>query len=54
MLSGMGYRFFQINEKAMRIVPVDKIVTGENMDMLNTLITRKPLEQLQRLIEGKE
>jgi FkbM family methyltransferase len=54
MLSGMGYRFFQIDEKAMSIVSVDKIVIGENMDMLNTLITRKPLEQLQRLIEVKE
>lgn len=53
MLVGMGYRFFQINEKLMRIVAVEKIVSSDSMDTLNTLITRKPLEQLHQIIEGK-
>lgn len=50
MCSEMGYRFFQINEKSLSISLVDKIVVGDSMDTLNTLISRKSLEQLQQLM----
>lgn len=52
-LSGMGYGYFRIDEQKMSVEPVAGIAVGETMDTLNTLITRKSLEQIHHLLMGK-
>ena len=51
MLSGMGYRYFHINERTMRVDPVEGIAVAEDMDSLNTLITCKSVDQIQSMLK---
>jgi FkbM family methyltransferase len=50
VLSGLGYQFFHINERTMCVNLVNEITIGDSMDTLNTLISKKTIEQIQHQI----
>jgi FkbM family methyltransferase len=52
VLSGIGYRFYHIDEAAMSIRQIDSITSSVNPDNLNTLVTMKSPEEINQLITG--
>jgi len=50
MLSGLGYRYIQINEKTMEFIETEHLTPGNGMDNLNTLITQRSVSELSQLL----
>ena len=50
-LTNLGYRYFHINEKNMTIRQTSSINSADNMESLNTLITKKTIVQLEELLK---
>jgi hypothetical protein len=50
MLTSMGYRYFHIDDQAMRVDPVERITVGKNKHSLNTLITCKSNEKVASML----
>jgi hypothetical protein len=50
MLSEMGYRYFRINDAERSVVASDRIVAAETESQLNTLITCKTHDQINKLL----
>lgn len=44
------YKFYSINDQTGEIVQLDSLVSGKNMNQLNTLISLKPLEEVKELL----
>jgi FkbM family methyltransferase len=49
ILRVLGYKYFHINEKLMKIQAVESIAADGDMDSLNTLITTKPEIQVKEI-----
>ena len=50
LLSEMGYNFFQIHERDLRIAPVQTLTASSDMSALNVLITMKSDQQIQNIL----
>jgi len=54
MISGLGYNYFQIDELNMKFIRVKGLVVSDNMNNLNTLITRYELSDLNTMVESAD